>query len=125
MWLKPISPYLAEGGRPVKVRILSRKLAERGHDVTVLTVNLGSVEWAAANVTPKKTLLRVGGSPKIESKPFTFQHGLGIAPSLSILASLDFVRHHSGIMMWFISTAFMIYSARLSLISAIGAEYLT
>ena len=48
-------PYLAEGGRPVKVRILSRKLAERGHEVTVLTVNLGSAEWRAANVTPQKT----------------------------------------------------------------------
>jgi glycosyltransferase involved in cell wall biosynthesis len=50
-------PYLAEGGRPVKVRILSRKLAERGHEVTVLTVNLGFVEWAAANVTPDRTSL--------------------------------------------------------------------
>ncbi len=48
-------PYLAEGGRPVKVRILSRKLAERGHDVAVLTVNLGSAEWTAANITPTKT----------------------------------------------------------------------
>ncbi len=38
-------PYLAEGGRPTKVRILSRKLAERGHDVTVLTTNLGSADW--------------------------------------------------------------------------------
>ena len=35
-------PYLAEGGRPAKVRVLSRKLAERGHDVTVLTANLGT-----------------------------------------------------------------------------------
>ena len=34
-------PYLAEGGRPTKVRILSRKLADRGHNVTVLTANLG------------------------------------------------------------------------------------
>ena len=38
-------PYLAEGGRPVKVRILSRKLVQRGHSVTVLTANLGSKEW--------------------------------------------------------------------------------
>ena len=38
-------PYLAEGGRPVKVRILSQKLAQRGNAVTVLTVNLGSEEW--------------------------------------------------------------------------------
>src|ERR1700688_1364326 len=48
-------PYLAEGGRPVKVRILSRKLASRGHEVTVLTVNLGSAEWLALNLTPQKT----------------------------------------------------------------------
>jgi glycosyltransferase involved in cell wall biosynthesis len=48
-------PYLAEGGRPVKVRILSRKLAQRGHEVTVLTVNLGSAEWLASNITPTKT----------------------------------------------------------------------
>lgn len=48
-------PYLAEGGRPVKVRILSRKLAERGHEVTVLTVNLGSAEWLASNIAPQKT----------------------------------------------------------------------
>jgi glycosyltransferase involved in cell wall biosynthesis len=48
-------PYLAEGGRPVKVRILSRKLVQRGHEVTVLTVNLGSAEWLASNITPAKT----------------------------------------------------------------------
>src|SRR5580704_17176784 len=48
-------PYLAEGGRPVKVRILSRKLAQRGHEVTVLTVNLGSAEWLASKITPQKT----------------------------------------------------------------------
>jgi glycosyltransferase involved in cell wall biosynthesis len=48
-------PYLAEGGRPVKVRILSRKLSQRGHNVTVLTVNLGSAEWLASNITPQKT----------------------------------------------------------------------
>ena len=48
-------PYLAEGGRPVKVRILSRKLAQRGNGVMVLTVNLGSAEWLASNVTPEKT----------------------------------------------------------------------
>lgn len=48
-------PYLAGGGLPMKVRILSRKLAERGHEVTVLTVNLGSAEWRASNVAPQKT----------------------------------------------------------------------
>ncbi len=48
-------PYLAEGGRPVKVRILSRKLVQRGHEVTVLSVNLGSAEWLASNVTPQET----------------------------------------------------------------------
>jgi glycosyltransferase involved in cell wall biosynthesis len=39
-------PYLAEGGRPAKVRVLSRNLAARGHDVTVLTANLGSADWS-------------------------------------------------------------------------------
>lgn len=39
----------------MKVRILSRKLAQRGHSVTVLTVNLGSAEWLALGVTPEKT----------------------------------------------------------------------
>lgn len=38
-------PYLAEGGRPAKVRALSRKLVARGHAVTVLTANLGPSEW--------------------------------------------------------------------------------
>ena len=50
-------PYLAEGGRPAKVRILSRKLAHRGHHVTVLTVNLGASEWAQVGVVPEKTSL--------------------------------------------------------------------
>lgn len=39
-------PYLAEGGRPAKVRALSRKLVARGHTVTVLTANLGLSEWS-------------------------------------------------------------------------------
>jgi glycosyltransferase involved in cell wall biosynthesis len=38
-------PYVAEGGRPAKVRALSRKLAERGHSVTVVSANLGVSEW--------------------------------------------------------------------------------
>jgi glycosyltransferase involved in cell wall biosynthesis len=48
-------PYLAEGGRPVKVRILSRNLAQRGHNVTVLTANLGSEEWTQSVGAPEKT----------------------------------------------------------------------
>ena len=48
-------PYLAEGGRPVKVRILSRKLVQRGHSVTVLTANLGSKEWTQSVGVPEKT----------------------------------------------------------------------
>jgi glycosyltransferase involved in cell wall biosynthesis len=48
-------PYLAEGGRPAKVRVLSRKLAERGHDVTVLTTNLGSADWSRIAEPPQKT----------------------------------------------------------------------
>ena len=48
-------PYLAEGGRPAKVRILSRKLAERGHKVTVLTANLGSCRMVYESlIAPKK-----------------------------------------------------------------------
>lgn len=50
-------PYLAEGGRPAKVRILSRKLTQRGHEVTVLTANLGSVDWARINNPVEKTRL--------------------------------------------------------------------
>jgi len=48
-------PYLAEGGRPAKVRILSRKLAERGHNVTVLTTNLGSADWVRLAAPPEET----------------------------------------------------------------------
>ena len=48
-------PYLAEGGRPVKVRILSRKLAQRGHSVTVLTANLGPKEWTQSVGAPERT----------------------------------------------------------------------
>jgi len=48
-------PYLAEGGRPVKVRILSRELALRGHEVTVLTANLGSEAWSQSLNTPERT----------------------------------------------------------------------
>jgi glycosyltransferase involved in cell wall biosynthesis len=35
-------PYLAEGGRPTKVLTISRKLSKRGHQVTVLTADLGA-----------------------------------------------------------------------------------
>jgi glycosyltransferase involved in cell wall biosynthesis len=35
------APFLAEGGRPAKVAILSRKLAGKGHRVTVLTADMG------------------------------------------------------------------------------------
>ena len=48
-------PYLAGGGLPVKVRILSRKLAQRGHSVTVHAVNVGSAEWLVLGATPEKT----------------------------------------------------------------------
>ena len=50
-------PYLAEGGRPTKVRILSRKLTERGHDVTVLTANLGSADWVRIVEPAEKTAM--------------------------------------------------------------------
>jgi glycosyltransferase involved in cell wall biosynthesis len=46
-------PYLAEGGRPAKVRAISRKLVEHGHSVTVLTANLGLSEWASV-VCPRE-----------------------------------------------------------------------
>lgn len=48
-------PYLAEGGRPVKVRTLSRKLAQRGHCVTVLTADLGSAEWSQSGCPREKS----------------------------------------------------------------------
>ena len=50
-------PYLAEGGRPAKVRILSRKLANRGHEVTVLTANLGQDEWSRIAEPTEKTAM--------------------------------------------------------------------
>ena len=50
-------PYLAEGGRPAKVRILSRKLSQRGHEVTVLTADLGSVDRARITHPVEKTRL--------------------------------------------------------------------
>ena len=40
-------PYVAEGGRPAKVRAISRKLAEHGHSVTVLSANLGLSQWSS------------------------------------------------------------------------------
>jgi len=48
-------PYLAEGGRPVKVRTLSRKLVQRGLKVTVLTTNLGASELASSGVICEKS----------------------------------------------------------------------
>jgi glycosyltransferase involved in cell wall biosynthesis len=50
-------PYLAEGGRPAKVRALSQKLVEHGHSVTVLTANLGLAEWSNVACTRKETAL--------------------------------------------------------------------
>ena len=35
-------PYLAEGGRPAKVLAIAKGMAQRGHEVTVLTADLGS-----------------------------------------------------------------------------------
>lgn len=34
-------PYLSKGGPPAKVRALAKALAQRGHDVTVLTADMG------------------------------------------------------------------------------------
>ncbi len=47
-------PFLAEGGRPDKVWKLSRKLAERGHRVTVLTADLGLGKADIPPVTVEK-----------------------------------------------------------------------
>jgi glycosyltransferase involved in cell wall biosynthesis len=47
-------PYLAEGGRPAKVRTLSRELSRRGHKMTVVTADLGSEEWRQQSITPEK-----------------------------------------------------------------------
>ncbi|HET9788263.1 MAG TPA: hypothetical protein VFP47_14095, partial [Pyrinomonadaceae bacterium] len=40
-------PYLAKGGPPGKVRGIARALVERGHDVTVLTSDLGEPQGDA------------------------------------------------------------------------------
>ena len=50
-------PYVAEGGRPAKVRALSRKLAEHGHSVTVLSANLGLSEWSSVACSIQKTAM--------------------------------------------------------------------
>ncbi|HAF15153.1 MAG TPA: glycosyltransferase family 1 protein, partial [Blastocatellia bacterium] len=34
-------PYLSKGGPPAKVRAIARALVRRGHEVTVLTADLG------------------------------------------------------------------------------------
>lgn len=52
-------PYLAEGGRPAKVRALSRKLVEHGHSVTVLTANLGAAEWSNVACACEETALGI------------------------------------------------------------------
>lgn len=55
-------PYVAEGGRPAKVRTLSRKLVEHGHSVTVLTANLGLSEWSGVASSPEETVLGLEGT---------------------------------------------------------------
>jgi glycosyltransferase involved in cell wall biosynthesis len=52
-------PYLAEGGRPAKVRAFSRKLVEHGHSVTVLTANLGAAEWSNVACAREETALGI------------------------------------------------------------------
>ena len=39
-------PYLSKGGPPAKVKGIARALARRGHDVTVLTADLGETDEA-------------------------------------------------------------------------------
>jgi glycosyltransferase involved in cell wall biosynthesis len=50
-------PYVAEGGRPAKVRAISRKLAEHGHSVTVLSANLGLSEWSSVTCSVQETAM--------------------------------------------------------------------
>jgi glycosyltransferase involved in cell wall biosynthesis len=50
-------PYVAEGGRPAKVRALSRTLAEHGHSVTVLSTNLGLSEWSSTVCSVRETAM--------------------------------------------------------------------
>ena len=52
-------PYLAGGGRPVKVRAIAEGLVARGHEVTVLTADYGS-----ARVSP--------GTPDLRDRPSRF-----------------------------------------------------
>lgn len=46
-------PYLAEGGRPAKVRTLSREMSRRGHQVSILTAQLGGAEWQDRSISPE------------------------------------------------------------------------
>jgi glycosyltransferase involved in cell wall biosynthesis len=52
-------PYVAEGGRPSKVRALSRKLVAHGHTVTVLTANLGLSEWVNVASSHQETAMGI------------------------------------------------------------------
>jgi glycosyltransferase involved in cell wall biosynthesis len=79
-------PYLAEGGRPAKVRILSRKLADRGHEVTVLTANLGKDDWSRNAEPPERTTmglrLNEGGVVAIYLRTWLRYRTLTINPGL-------------------------------------------
>ena len=48
-------PYLAKGGPPGKVRGIARALVERGHDVTVLTSDLGEPQADADGLERRRT----------------------------------------------------------------------
>ncbi|HTV60801.1 MAG TPA: glycosyltransferase [Verrucomicrobiae bacterium] len=47
-------PYLAEGGRPAKVRTLSQEMSRRGHTVSILTAQLGAADWEERSISPEK-----------------------------------------------------------------------
>ncbi len=46
-------PYLNEGGRPVKVKALAEHLARRGHEVVVVTTDLGNQEPGVRSQKPE------------------------------------------------------------------------
>jgi len=75
-------PFLAEGGRPVKVRALSQKLVQRGHQVTVLTSDLGIREHLASGL--KAELCRWGWRSRQEGIEVVYLSTMGRYRALTV-----------------------------------------
>ena len=116
-------PYVAEGGRPAKVRAISRKLVEHGHSVTVLTANLGISEWS--NVAyPRGTAMGLQlteyGVVAIYLPTVARYRVLTINPRV-----IRFCRAVSPSLTWFIFMVSTICSDQWLVIFAGGKEFLT